>query len=69
MPESSDSPSAKKAADSPLLAQLKARKAMLEQKIAERIPQSALQKEEALARAKSHLGQVTKQILKIEGKK
>lgn len=61
MPEPSPS-----AADSPHLAQLRAREKMLKHKIAHRIPASADKKEEALARAKSHLAQVQAQIRTAE---
>jgi hypothetical protein len=53
------------AADSPYLAQLKAREKMLQDKIANRIPASADRKEEALARAQAHLKQVREEIAKL----
>jgi hypothetical protein len=59
-----DSPAT--AAVSPHLAQLKAREKMLKHKIEHRIPKSADNKDDSLARAKSHLTQVQAQILDAE---
>jgi hypothetical protein len=56
------------AADSPALAQLKARAKMLQDKIDNRIPASADRKEESLERAKAHLKQVKEEIAKVSPK-
>lgn len=53
------------AADSPVLAQLKARVKMLQDKIDRRIPASADRKPEALARAQAQLQEVNAQIAEL----